>query len=201
MEERGYLLLDNGQKEYFPEGIQVLSGYENRQDIVEVYIPNSVFLIDNQAFHLCRNLQKVSCNAEKSSLIHIGWAAFYLCASLQNFQAPKSLRVVGAYAFLGAAFLAIDFSNAAQLAFLGGHAFQACSQLIVVKLPNCAPGHAITISECCFYECENLLSITGGPISNVGLNAFPSNDQLLRIPTINEYATIGEENDSLKALM
>ncbi len=198
MENRGYLLFIDGHKEYFEEDIQVLSGYQNRPDkdsIVELKLPDSVVMIDNDAFRGCSNLLKVTCNETKSNLRHIGWNAFDSCTTLCKFQVPESLRCVDASAFAETALSQIDF-EASDLAFLGENVFCLCKKLEEVFLPS----KISVIPKDCFYDCTNLQTVSGGCIEFVGENAFVRCESLAEGPLLTSNARIAENNEPLKAL-
>ena len=82
--ETGYLLLSDGQKIELPEGIQVLGGGDisdsEREELVEVFVPDSVVCIDDHCFHGAGKLQRVRFSKGLASrLCMIGAAAFDGC--------------------------------------------------------------------------------------------------------------------------
>ena len=200
MEERGYLLFANGHKEYFEEGIQVLQHYSNRNDrdeIVEVRLPNSVKMIARDAFRSCANLRKVTCSVEDCALEHIGQNAFDSCEKLQEFDVPYSLRIVDAYAFGQTALHMMDLSHS-YFAYLGEGAFILCKNLMKVMLPG---SFFPIIYSHCFYDCENLMMVSGGYIKLVDENAFAGCASLMKGPNLDPSAAIRAGNDPLKALL
>ena len=195
MEERGYLLYKNGQKEYFPEGISILSGYKGNNNIVEVMIPDSVLVIGNNAFESCKELRKVCCSTDTSKLIHIGELAFNNCYELQEFQIADSITTVDSYAFSGTKLSIMDFSDS-HLKFLGYGAFEMCSNLMKVHLK-----YVDNIPGKCFNCCTNLMAVAAySDICRVGDYAFYQCRSLLQIPKLAYDALIGSDNDALKQL-
>ena len=195
MEERGYLLYKNGEKEYFPEGIAMLSGYKYNDSIVEVMIPDSVLVITDNAFEFCRALRKVLCNTDSSKLIHIGEYAFNNCSELQEFQIPYSITTVNSYAFSGTKLSIMDFADT-KLALLGYAVFEECYNLMKVHLNSVRhiPGK-------CFYYCTNLMSVSAHcGISLVDQSAFEECRSLIQIPKPDYNAVIGLGNEYFEAL-
>lgn len=112
----GYILLNRGEntvKKYFPMDISCISreviydvvkdkkGMLNEEEIIEVYIPDDVHVICDNAFRDFKNLRAVYLNSGGSSLHYIGKFAFCGCSNLHIFDKSNELRYVGAGAFIG----------------------------------------------------------------------------------------------------
>lgn len=97
----------------FPEGISVISrellwqmlkdekGMFHEEEIVEVYIPDDVCVISDNAFRDCVNLRSVHLNSGGSNLHYIGQFSFCGCSSLYIFDKSPELRYVGTGSFIG----------------------------------------------------------------------------------------------------
>lgn len=197
MIDRGYLLLTDGSKEYFPEGIRVLEGFQKREDIKAVYLPNSVVLIGEHCFENCKNLETVTCDKENSCLQHIGSHGFYWCQNLREVTFPNALTTIGDWAFCGARMTLLDLRGT-KVAYMGPCAFMHCI-LRWVYLP--ATLHVIT--ENCFTCCMLLQSVeTEGAIKMVEPLAFDACHELACAPKLYPGAKIFEmKNEELLKLV
>ena len=196
MEDRGYLLLKNGEKEYFPEGITILSGYNDREDIIEVKIPTSVRFIDRWAFESCENLKMVYfCDIDAINLTYIGERAFYCCNSLEVFPMPISVVSVDEEAFVDTGLKRVNFVHS-RLRTLGQSAFMGCSKLTEVQLSN----DINIIPSDCFADCGNLTYVTGGHIRYVDYNAFLYCNNLTKGLGLANGVVIASGNDILKRI-
>lgn len=81
------------------------NGFAKCENIVRVYIPNSVISIDSTydysyhgAFSECRNLSIVEFQ-DNSKLKYIGSYAFSKCTSLESIILPKSIKTISGFAF------------------------------------------------------------------------------------------------------
>ena len=156
--ETGYLLLSNGYRIGLPEDLKIL-GYWNiksyKDEIVEVFIPDSVVLIEDSCFQSAAKLERVRFSKEGTSdLRMIGRSAFDDCAVLHEIAFPDSLRHIDTSAFAQTALTSVDLSET-DAVHIGDCAFAACSQLTNVKLPNSLKA----ISNGCFAHCRQLSKI------------------------------------------
>jgi hypothetical protein len=187
MNDRGYLLLTDGSKEYLPEGIKVLDGFAKREDIKAVHLPNSVELIGEHCFDNCSNLETVTCDKENSRLQHIGSHGFYWCGKLLDVTFPNALTTIGDWAFCGSRIHLLDLRNT-KVVYMGPCAFMH-SVLQWVYLPSTL--HVIT--ENCFTCCSLLQSVeTEGSIMMVEHLAFDACRSLRTAPKMYPGAKIFE---------
>jgi hypothetical protein len=86
---------------YIPEGTINIphKEFKGLQEIKEVYIPNSVVVINSLAFSCCFNLKKVVFE-ENSKCKYIFNNAFELCKNLSEINLPNSLEFIGKECFL-----------------------------------------------------------------------------------------------------
>ena len=115
-----------------PEGVTEIgnSAFANCTSLTSVTIPNSVTLIGDHAFADCTSLEDIP-YLFSSQLTEIGDYAFYNCNSLTSiyFQADGPTRI-------------------------GSSAFEGCSELSAVSIPNVEH-----INRRAFYNCSSLVDI------------------------------------------
>jgi len=187
MNDRGYLLLTDGSKEYLPEGIRVLEGFQKREDIKAVHLPNSVELIGEHCFDNCSNLEAVTCDAENSRLQHIGSHGFYWCGNLREVTFPKALTTIGDWAFCGTRTPQLDLRGT-KVVYMGPCAFMHCILRRVYL-----PATLRVITENCFTCCMLLQSVeTEGSILMVEPLAFDACSDLAVAPRMYPGAKIFE---------
>ena len=158
--ETGYLLLSDGRKIELPEGIQVLGGGDisdsEREELVEVFVPDSVVFIDDHCFHGAGKLQRVRFSKGlASNLRMIGAAAFSGCDELHEINFPDRLRYIGETAFAQTALTAVDLSET-DIRYIGAAAFVDCAKLMKVKLASSLK----MVSEDCFAHCRQLMKVS-----------------------------------------
>lgn len=197
MNDRGYLLLTDGSKEYLPEGIRVLEGFRKREDIRAVHLPNSVTVIGDHCFDNCSNLETVTCDKENSRLQYIGSHGFYWCGKLMNVTFPNALTHIGDWAFCGSRIHLLDLQDT-KVAYMGPCAFMH-SILQRVYLP----ATLTVITENCFTCCSLLQSVeTAGSIMLVEPLAFDACSSLRTAPKMYPGAKIFEmKNEALLDLV
>ena len=77
--------------------IEIAEGaFENRKNILGVFLPNTITRIDEKAFFGCSNLKKIHFGSDVS---WIGAEAFAECGVLENLKIPSMLDYLGEYAF------------------------------------------------------------------------------------------------------
>jgi len=95
-------------------------------------LPESVRLIDDYAFELCRNLKELRMH---EGVEYIGQSAFYRCAQLERIRLPKSLRVIGDSAFMGC-FRLTEMEIPEGVLALGELTFDECGALKTITIPG-----------------------------------------------------------------
>ena len=66
--------------------------------VKEIFIPNSVIMIKDEAFKDCILLQNIYI---PNSVTHIGCQAFWNCSSLKSIVIPNSVTSINSWAFCG----------------------------------------------------------------------------------------------------
>ncbi len=86
-----------------PSGVTKIGGYAFRgcDSLEYVAIPDGVTSLGTYAFSECDSLRAVRLTTN-SSLVDIGYAAFYRSAALESFYFPPKLQTLGYYAFTNA---------------------------------------------------------------------------------------------------
>ena len=168
----------------------------------EVTLPNSVTRIGSNAFYLCSSLTSIAIPDDVTS---IGGWAFRCCSSLTSITLPNSVTSIGGSAFSGCSSLPVEdnlryadtylveavdkslstYTIKAGTKWIGSNAFEYCSSLTSITLPN----SVISIGKAAFFECTSLTSVTSlscTPPSCGGLvfSNTPS-EKTLVVPSIN----------------
>lgn len=141
--------------------------YIGYQSLTSVTLPSTVEYIGDEAFALCRNLQRVTLPA---GLKHIGDRAFEECESLQLICSPDmQLESIGDHAFVKCASLT-DINLGDSLESLGTYAFMYCTSLQELIVPPSLKDYDYGV----VYECTGLkrLSIGGPETPELNLQRF-----------------------------
>jgi len=131
-------------------------------------LPLTVTSIGNYAFKNCNNLGNINLK-QLTNLQTIGNYAFASCSSLWNSAVPAAIRTqnagiansvisIGSWAFTGCTGM-VTFqihSTNSNLTTIGQYAFQSCSSLTSIILPN----SLTTLSMGALYLCSSLTSLT-----------------------------------------
>ena len=102
------------------------------EDIVSVEMPDSVTVIDMDAFFDCMSLSSVSLSQNLES---IESGAFANCTKLSHIQLPPSLNYINYSVFMNCKELS-DIALPESLTYLGAHAFENCTSLKYIKIPS-----------------------------------------------------------------
>ena len=136
-------------------------------------------------FSGCTNLQSITFgpNVQISS---IGSYAFQNCTRLKSFQIPASITTVESNAFAGTNISSAYFN---VLNILHANAFNGCSNLSTINIPNCS-----IIGEGAFKDCINLDSVKYGTIGTaVSSFAFNGCSKLKDI-SFENFTSIGNNS-------
>lgn len=103
-----------------PEEIEVIGRYAFRMAIFleEIIMPQSVKVIEKDAFYYCTDLKKVS---GVDNLISIGKKAFMKCIKLEQIILPDTVKTIGEQAFYGCDKARFDFGKG--ISEIGNKAF------------------------------------------------------------------------------
>lgn len=129
--------------------------FANCNNVREIFIPSSVEIILDGAFHNeitpeTNTLETVTFG-ENSALKRIGDSAFARCSNLMSIVIPDSVETIGEWAFAD------------------------CSSLVGVTIGN----GVTSIGEKAFYDCDSLTSIKiPDSVTNIGNEAFDRCDNL-----------------------
>ncbi|MCR5599630.1 MAG: leucine-rich repeat domain-containing protein [Ruminococcus sp.] len=90
---------------FIPDSVGIIDqgAFSGCTNLVRILVPDSVQIISDTAFSGCENLQSI---ALPESTVRLGWYAFRGCRSLSDLTIPSSLREIGKFAFAGCDHLA-----------------------------------------------------------------------------------------------
>ena len=175
--------------------------FYNQEKLKSVTIGNSVTSIDSYAFRGCSGLTSVNI---PNSVTSIGSYAFRYCSGLTSVNIPNSVTSIGARAFYNTGWynnqpdgiLYLDncclgykgdeptgeLSLKDNTRLIGSSAFEGCSSLTSVTIPN----SVTIIGGWAFYNCTNLTEVTlGSSVRKIGKNAFYGAKRLGKIYSLN----------------
>lgn len=114
-----------------PEGVKEITSYafENTR-IKSVKFPDSLAVLNENAFHKCRELQNVDFG---SGLDTIQGFAFHECASLTHIKMPPQMKMIGRYAFCDSGVENVELNEGLLLIHEG--AFSGC-KIDELRLPD-----------------------------------------------------------------
>ena len=131
--------------------------FKNCGNLVTVTLPDCIETIATEAFRECSSLTKI--NIPKSVSV-IDQEAFCKCLSLKSITIPSSVDAIGYCAFESCHNLAtLTFeggSDASNLTSIDGGAFNNCSSLKTLVLPN----RLRHIGQSAFSNCTSLTTVT-----------------------------------------
>ena len=133
--------------------------------VKKVIIPNTVTLIDDNAFVGCHFLKSITFS---DNITDIGDSAFYGCNSLTNIKLPKSLTTIGNHAFDGCSSLT-EITIPENVEYIGRYAFRWCSRLTQLTVLNGVD----SISDNAFESCTSLCNVNiPDSVTSIGDRAF-----------------------------
>ena len=156
------------------------------ESLKSIDLPNSLTTIGDGAFLECYALESVTLG---SSVETIGASAFN-CAPISSIIIPASVKSIGNWTFADCRALeSVTFAEGSQLTSIGDNAFNTCSALSSITLPNTVT----TVGAKAFHYCTKLESAT---LSN-SMEAIPDNmfyncAQLKEITIPESVTSIGE---------
>ena len=140
--------------------------FDNKKNLVNIEIPDTVVYIGDYAFDDCTGLTSMEV---PNSVTYMGEEAFSGCNNLTSVKLSDNLKEIKDYSFSGCDKLQdINIPNA--VTNIGKGAFSNCSSLKKVSISN-----PIEIKDNTFYQCSNLeeVELLGGALG-IGDNAFYS---------------------------
>ncbi len=169
-----------------PDGVREIDAYVfATKDIVEVFVPNSVRRIGENAFEYAKELSRVTISG---GVEEIGESAFQLCEALSKIVIPNSVKVIGAMAFQGCDCLAdenglvivnnvlydyvgegVEVKIPYGVEAISAHAFDGNTDITDVTIPN----SVTSIGEYAFDMCRGLEKLTiPDSVKFIGEKAF-----------------------------
>ncbi len=140
--------------------------FDNKKNLVNIEIPDTVVYIGDYAFDDCTGLTSIEL---PNSVTYMGEDVFSGCNNLTSVKLSDNLKEIKDYSFLRCDKLQdINIPNA--VTNIGKGAFSNCSSLKKVSISN-----PIEIKDNTFYQCSNLeeVQLLGGALG-IGDNAFYS---------------------------
>ena len=167
-----------------PNGVTRIekSAFFNCTNLTSVTIPNSVKIIEDQAFTSSDFTSVIIGNG----ITYFGTEAFKYCTSLTSVILVNGLTCIGAHAFdYCSSLTSITIPN--SVTSIGGGAFEYCSSLTSVTIPN----SVTSIENYTFYECSNLTSVTiPNSVTSIGEHAFQNCSSLTSVTIPNSVTSI-----------
>jgi hypothetical protein len=108
----------------------VLKRYKDEKGVTEIFIPDTVGIIDEGAFCGCTNLVRI---LVPDTVQVISDTAFSGCENLRSIALPESTMHLGWYAFRGCRNLS-DLTIHSSLGSIGKFAFAGCDNLSAVNV-------------------------------------------------------------------
>ena len=158
--------------------------FAKQSRIQEIYIPNSVKSIGNNAFALCDLMENATIGTAVST---IGNSAFEGCSRLSRIDIPNSTTTIGDNVFYGCSSLA-SATLGSSITSIGNQAFYGCSSLQNMEIPELVT----KIGNGTFQNCSLLESIIlPNLVTTIGSNAFQNCVSLKSIVLPDALTTIG----------
>lgn len=188
-------------------------GEHMRSFITSVSLPESITLIEEEAFFGCSFLERVTI-AEGSELSYIGERAFSGCSSLSSIDLPKKLTDIGAGAFEGCgslkevnvedigAWCAVRFGDEAANPLTASHRlFSGGKEIVDLRVPD----GVTSIASFAFEGCEYIRNVViPESVTLIERNAFSDCSALSKVYFGGtlwgwEEISVGENNDSFQS--
>lgn len=124
------------------------AAFEDKADIINIYVPGSIKIIGSSVFAGCTNLETITLN---EGLLSIGDDAF-IDTGFRYIKLPDSLRIVGAYTFQSASIKNIDMGK-------GLTEISECMFIDSGLEEIVIPDNIIAIGDSAFESCYNLQKV------------------------------------------
>ena len=165
------------------------------KEAVEVYVPDSVKMIDDSCF-AGASVKSIRFSA-MSHLTFIGHSAFD-GSDLKKINFPAPLRFIGVSAFNQTALEVVNLSDT-DIEHIGSCAFANCAKLMKAELPDSVE----MLPNGCFYSCRQLMKINLKKVRLIDKDAFRGCDDLIKVErsAYSNIEYIGEGNEPIKTLL
>lgn len=184
------------------------SAFQDRTDLKNIVIPDSVVAIERCAFENCDSLEEISL---PNSITELSGRVLYGCKKLRTVKLPTSIKKIGANAFDGCERLeTLVIPNQVECieryAFywctslkeivipnsvveIGEYAFNGCSALTQVEIPT----SITTISTGMFFDCTGLMEMEiPNSVNKIEMKAFQGCTNLKHVDIPNTVVEIGD---------
>lgn len=178
IDENGCLEKYDGQETSVtvPDGVSKIGSlafYKRRDIITSVYLPDSVEIIDSNAFNQCECLTNIRMPAH---LKEIGIAAFWNCKMLNDVSIPDSVQKIGYSCFEGSGIVSIKLPHG--ITKIEKETFMHCKNLGSITIPESVqeihknafletglrsiriPASVQVVGEAAFARCNSLEDVT-----------------------------------------
>ncbi len=147
--------------------------FYQKNDIIQVVLPDGIEKIGNGAFSGCSSLRVIYLG---NVLQTIGDSAFSGCRSLTSITIPDSVTSIGRRVFYCCSSLtSINIPDG--VTSIGGWAFSDCYSLTSITIPD----SVTNIGEDAFYCCSSLMSIAiPDSVTSIGNEAFSGCNKLIK---------------------
>jgi hypothetical protein len=158
----------------FDKAVTQLIKFPPKNIKTEYTVPESVTVIDVEAFSGCTGLESV---IVLEGVINIEQSAFSGCNSLTSIAIPEGVTSIGYSAFSDCVKLT-EIELPAGLTIIGNSAFRRCTGLTSVTIPNSVTNIGVTA----FYDCSSLTAIIiPSSVTSIGNDAFQGCGELISI--------------------
>lgn len=190
----GVTRLEDGLKNSFglvsviiPDTVTVIEyeAFLGCSDLRSITIPDSVTVLGGGAFYQCEALESVIIG---SGITDISYYTFYGCSALTSIELPQGLISIGEFAFAGCSNIG-SIAIPASVVSIGEAAFTRCGNLSGIELPE---GLAV-IDDCAFAGCADLASFTvPATVTAIGGGVFEGCAALTSIVISDSVTSIGQ---------
>lgn len=164
------------------------SAFYNLQNLIKIYMPDTVVTIGQEAFRFNRKLEVVvlpnnlteipdycfqACNNLSDTNLYlpaklnrIGELAFAACGKIQSFDFPEGIKSIGDSAFASAGLTDVKIPDTVTV--LGEGVFESCKSLTSAELPS----QLTRLGALSFAYCDSLTSVKLPKVTSIGDNCF-----------------------------
>lgn len=155
-------------------------------NLVTFEIPQTVTVVDGEAFRECK---KLTGNINLPNLKTLGGSAFRGCAAISSVKIGGTISGVANHAFYGAkSVTSIDFSACTNLTYIGENAFRECEKATSIIVPS---GYT-SIGNYAYQNCYALESVViHDGVLTIGQYAFQSDSKIKSIIIPDSVTSIG----------